>query len=104
MVVVLTISTILQTISSVVRFSDGQMLILTVFMISSRLWCRSQWPRSLTHEPSSARLNTGIVSSNPTQGRDICVWMEGRKEGRKGERTDGGMDRLWYVYVRTECV
>jgi hypothetical protein len=33
----------------------------------------SQWPRGLRHEPSSLRSNTGIVSSNPTQGINVCV-------------------------------
>jgi hypothetical protein len=32
---------------------------------------RSQWPRGLSHV--FVRTNIGIVSSNPTQGMDVCV-------------------------------
>jgi hypothetical protein len=34
---------------------------------------RSQWPRSLWHEPPSPARTLGVVGSNPTRCIDVCV-------------------------------
>jgi hypothetical protein len=45
--------------------------LLSIYYLTLRFHCRSQWPRSLRHDLSSP---AGIVGSNPTRGMDVCVY------------------------------
>jgi hypothetical protein len=46
---------------------------LSTLIFGIFLFCRSQWPRGLRHEPSSPARRLGIMCSNPTRQMDVFV-------------------------------